>query len=118
MLKRAVGEQSTWPYVAFQVLLVVLITFLWLSDILPATIEGTTSQSIVEAGLPVNVIYFLDLGVIVLAFALSSYWLYKRRPWGYAFTVVLLVKIAALGGAVLAMAYFMINDGKRFPSLR
>lgn len=114
-LKHAVGEKSVWPYVAFQVLLVVLITFLWLSEILPATMGGTIPQSIAEAGLPVNVIYSLDLGIIVPAFALSAYWLHDRRPWGYAFTIVLLVKVATLGGAVLAMAYFMIRDGQTVP---
>ncbi|MFB6165687.1 MAG: hypothetical protein ABEJ31_11065 [Haloarculaceae archaeon] len=114
-LKRAVGEQSVWPYVSFQALVVVLVAFLWLSDILPATLEGTTPQSIVAAGLPVNVIYSLDLGIVVPAFALSAYWLSRRRPWGYAFTAVLLVKIVTLGGAVLAMVYFVIRDGQAVP---
>lgn len=114
-LKRAVGETSTRSYVAFQLLLVVLITLLWLSEILPATLAGTTPSSIAEAGLPTSVIYSFDLGIVVPAFALSAYWLRKRRPWGYAFTAVLLVKVATLGGAVLAMAFFMVRDGQAVP---
>lgn len=114
-LKESVGDTSVRSYIAFQLLLVVLIPLLWLSEILPAIITGTTPASITEAGLPTSVIYSLDLGVIVPAFALSAYWLWKRRAWGYAFTAVLLVKIATLGGAVLAMAVFMMLDGQPVP---
>lgn len=115
VLKRTVGDGSVRWYVAFQALLVVLIGFLWLSEILPATLAGTTPSSITEAGLPTSVIYSLDLGIILPAFALSAYLLWKRHPWGYAFTAVLLVKIATLGGAVLAMAWFMVRDGQPVP---
>lgn len=71
--------------------------------------------SIAEAELPTSVIYSLDLGIIVPAFLLTAYWLWERKPWGYAFTAVLLVKIATLGGAVLAMAAYMIRDGQAVP---
>ena len=114
-LKRAVGDASTRSYVAFQVLLAALVPLLWLSEILPATLAGTTPASIAEAGIPTSVIYSLDLGVVVPGFALSAYWLRKGRPWGYAFTAVLLVKVATLGGAVLAMAFFLIRDGQGAP---
>ncbi|WP_225336522.1 hypothetical protein [Halomicrobium urmianum] len=114
-LKRAVGDTSVGVYVAFQVLLALLVSLLWLSEILPATLSGTTPPSVAEAGLPTSVIFSLDLGVIVPAFVLSAQLLRKRRPWGYAFTAVLLVKIATLGGAVLAMAWFMVRDGQSVP---
>lgn len=115
-LKRAVGDEPVRPYVAFQLLLGVLITLLWLSEVLPATLAGTAPPSVAEAGLPTSVIYSLDLGVVVPAFVLSAYWLRRRRAWGYAFTAVLLVKVATLGGAVLAMAFFMVRDGQPVPT--
>lgn len=115
ILKRDLGEASVRPYVGFQLLLAVLVSLLWLSEVLPATLAGTTPASIAEPGLPTSVIYSLDLGVIVPAFALTAYWLWNRRPWGYAFTAVLLVKIATLGGAVLAMSVYMIRDGQAVP---
>nr|WP_245547755.1 hypothetical protein [Halovivax ruber] len=106
---------SVRPYVAFQLLLALLVALLWLSEILSATLAGTTPASIAEPGLPTSVIYSLDLGVVIPAFALSAYLLRNRRPLGYAFTAVLLVKIATLGGAVLAMIVFMIRDGQTVP---
>ena len=83
--------------------------------IIPAILARTTPPSITKAGLPVNVIYSLDLGIILPAFALSAYWLWKRRAWGYAFTSVLLTKIVTLGGAVLAMIVYLIQSGNPVP---
>lgn len=114
-LKRDVGGSSVRPYVAFQLVLVVLVGALGPSEILPATLAGTTPASIAEPALPTSVIYSLDLGVIVPALALSAYRLWQRRPWGYAFTAVLPVKTATLGGAVLPMVGFMILDGQTVP---
>ncbi len=114
-LKRDLSGTSVRPYVAFQLSLAVLVSLLWLSEILPATLAGTTPPAIAEAGLPTAVIYSLDLGIIVPGFALTASWLRNRRAWGYAFTAVLLVKIATLGGAVLAMIVFMILDGQVVP---
>jgi len=114
-LKRDHGEASVRPYVSFQLLLAVLVALLWLSEILPATLAGTTPASIAEPSLPTSVIYSLDLGVVVPAFVLTAHWLRKHRPWGYAFTAVLLVKIATLGGAVLMMVVYMIRDGQAVP---
>ncbi|WP_340102051.1 hypothetical protein [Salinibaculum salinum] len=114
-LKSELGEMSVRPYVVFQLLLAVLVSLLWLSEILPATLTGTTPASITDPGLPTSVIYSLDLGVIIPAFALTAYWLWNHRPWGYAFTAVLLVKIATLGGAVLTMVVYMIRDGQSVP---
>ncbi|WP_126664442.1 hypothetical protein [Haloterrigena salifodinae] len=114
-LKRSVRQRSVRMYVVFHLLLAVLIAFLWLSELLPAIRSGTIPPSIAEAGLPTSVIYALDLGIIVPAFVLTAYWLRADRPYGYAFTAVLLVKIATLGGAVLTMAVFMIRDGQAVP---
>lgn len=99
----------------FHLLLAALIAALWLSEILPAIRSRTVPPSISEAGLPTSVIYAFDLGIIVPAFILTAYWLRTGQPYGYAFTAVLLVKIATLGGAVLAMAFFMIRDGQAVP---
>lgn len=114
-LQRDVRDLPVRSYVAFQFVLAVLVSLLWLSEILPATLAGTTPPSIADPGLPTSVIYSLDLGVIVPAVVLTSYWLWQRNAWGYAFTAVLLVKIATLGGAVLSMVVFMLRDGQAVP---
>ncbi|WP_114578707.1 hypothetical protein [Saliphagus sp. LR7] len=114
-LKRTIGETHRQAYIGFHLLLAILTAVLWISEILPAIGSGTVPPSIADAGLPTSVIYSFDLGIIIPAFVLTAYWLWKRRPYGYAFTAVLLVKVATLGGAVLAMALFMIRDGQAVP---
>ena len=99
-------------YVAFQLLVALMVVVLWLADIFPATLAGTAPESITAANLPTNVIYSLDLGVLVPAYVISAYWLGKRRAWGYVFTGVVLAKIATLGLAVLSMVVVMIADGQ------
>jgi len=111
-LKASFGDRSVRSYVAFQVLVAVLVAVLWLSEDVPASLSGTVPPSIRGTGLPVNVIHSLDLGVVVPAFLLSAYWLWRGRAWGYAFTGVLLVKGTTLGLAVLAMIVFMLRDGQ------
>ncbi|ELZ24488.1 hypothetical protein C477_00965 [Haloterrigena salina JCM 13891] len=115
-VKRTAGDLSVRPFVAFQVLLAVLVAFLWLAEVLPAALAGTVPPSVAEASLPTSVIYSLDLGIILPAFLLSAYWLRERRAWGYAFTGVLLVKAATLGLAVLTMAVFMLRSGDAVPA--
>lgn len=110
-LKRAVGDHPVRAYVAFQLLVAFLVGAMWLSEVVPATLSGDVPPSAAEAGLPVSAIHSLDLGVVVPAFALSAYWLWKRRAWGYVFTGVLLVKGTTLGLAVLAMIVLMVRDG-------
>lgn len=59
--------------------------------------------------------YVLDLGVVVPALIITADLLRRDRAWGYVFTDVLLVKVATLGDAVLAMAFFMVRDGAAVP---
>ncbi|MFD1563060.1 hypothetical protein ACFR99_05815 [Haloarchaeobius amylolyticus] len=115
-LKRTLGRMRVRSFVAFQLVVAVLVAFAWLSEILPAIAGGTTPPSITAAGLPTSVIYSLDLGIVVPALVCSASWLRQRRPWGYAFTAVLLVKLATLGGAVMAMAVVSILEGQSVPA--
>lgn len=114
-LKEAVGDHAVWPYVAFEVLLAILVGALWLSEVVPASLAGTAPPSAAEAGLTVNPIHSLDLGVILPAFLLTAYWLSRGKRWGYAFTAVLLAKAATLGLAILAMVLTMTLGGQTVP---
>lgn len=114
-LAATVEDLDVRPYVAFEVLLALLVGVLWLAEIVPAMLAGTVPPSAADAGLPVNVIQSLDLGVILPAFLLTAHWLRRRRAWGYAFTVVLLAKAATLGGAILAMVLTMSLAGQPAP---
>lgn len=114
-LTAAFEDRRVWPFVAFEVLLAVLVGALWLSEIVPALLTASTPPSVAETNIPVNVIHSFDLGIILPAFLLTAYWLWNRNPWGVAFTAVLLVKAATLGLAILSMVVVMSWSGKPVP---
>jgi len=115
-VKAAFDGRPLRAVVAFEVLVVALVGGAWLAEIVPATLAGTTPASVTAADVPVNVVHSLDLGVVLPAFAVAAYWLYHGRAWGYALAVVLLAKVATLGGAVLSMAVVMAVDGDPAPT--
>ncbi len=114
-LRRAVGDTSVRAAVAYQVIVALLVGALWLADVVPASLSGTTPAAIEGIGLVTPVIQSLDLAVFLPAFVLSAYWLWQGRAWGYAITAVLLVKGTTLGLAVLAMVGVMLADGQAVP---
>lgn len=115
LLERSMSAHPVRGYVLFQGLVGLLVGLMWLAEVGPASLAGTRPPSIAATDLPVPVIQSMDLGVVVPAFALSAYLLSRGRPWGYAFTGVLLVKGTTLGLAVLAMIGFMLADGQAVP---
>lgn len=64
---------------------------LWLADIVPAIVSGTSPGVIREFGPLGLVTYMVDLGIVVPAYAITAYGLWNGRVWAYATTGVLLV---------------------------
>ena len=89
-----------------------LVALLWLAEIVPATLAGTAPPSVAAVGLPANVVHVLDLGVLLPAMLVAARWLVAGRPWGYLLPGVLLVKVGAIGLAVLGMLAWMAVGGE------
>jgi hypothetical protein len=73
-----------------------MFTALWLGEIVPATIDGTTPEALRRAGLLTNPVHVLDLGVLLPAAVVAGVLLRRRRPWGYC-----------LAGTVLGCMVFL-----------
>ncbi|ELZ32407.1 hypothetical protein C474_06277 [Halogeometricum pallidum JCM 14848] len=71
---------------------------LWLSDVVPPLLDGTTPSLIDESGQQAMATHVIDLGVVVPSILLSATWLYQGRTWGYVFAGIELV----LGGTLAA----------------
>ena len=96
----------SWPrrsVVAFLGAVVVAFLFLWLSDIVPALIEGAQPESLAESATPTNGVEVLDLSLLLPGAALIAYWVRKSEPRGYVFATGLITYIALLGIALVAM---------------
>lgn len=92
-----VGRLSRRIYAGFVLLVAVGLAFLWLSELVPATLTGTTPRLVEEIGPQAMVSHFIDLSVVVPALGLASLWLWQGRPWGYV-----LAGVGVVFGAVLA----------------
>ena len=84
-------------YAGFLLFVAAGLAFLWLSELVPATLTGTTPLLVEEVGPQAMVSHFVDLSVVVPALALSSLWLWQGRPWGYV-----LAGVGVVFGAILA----------------
>jgi hypothetical protein len=58
----------------------VLFAALWLKEVLPAVLRGSTPGSIGEAGLLVNPVHVLDLSLLLPAMLIAGITLWRRQP--------------------------------------
>ncbi|MDZ7702217.1 MAG: hypothetical protein U5J98_09240 [Halobacteriales archaeon] len=89
-----------------------LVALLWLSEAVPASLSGTKPPSVAAVGLPANVVHVLDLGLVIPAVFLTTWWLLRDRAWGYVLAGVLFVKLVSIGVAVLGMIAWMAASGQ------
>ena len=84
---------------------------LWLTEILPATIDGTLPTSLTEAGLRVNPVYVLDLSVLLPSLVVTGVLLRQGRSWGWVLAPVQLVALTLIAlGIEFAMVVLAARD--------
>jgi len=110
--KAAFGQRapvrSTWI-----VLVAVALMFYvqWLSEDLPAILEGKTPQSLIDAGLPTSPVHVLDMAVLLPAALVTGGLLSKRRAWAFCLAPVLLTGLVLLAVAIVTlMAVLEVRD--------
>jgi len=89
----------------FLLLAAVLFGFVWLSDIVPALIDGTAPVAAADVNLPTNPVHVLDLAFFLPAAAIVGGSLWQRRPLGYAAAPAMLVFLALTGLPILATVF-------------
>lgn len=74
-------------------------------------VTGTLPAIITLAGHPTNVVFALDLTLLIPWLVLGAFWLFKRQPWGYVVAGILNVK-GPLYTLVLAVnSILVVNAG-------
>jgi len=81
---------------------------LWLSDVVPPLLAGTTPLLVQEAGQQAMVTHVVDLGVVVPSIFLAAAWLFRERAWGYVFAGVVLVLGATLAAPIGIMTLVFV----------
>jgi len=91
----------------------VLFSLLWLSEIVPNLLAGSVPQTLKETNLWVNPVHVLDLGILLPAMVITSVLLWRRKALGYVLSVPLLVFAMTMGLGIIAM--FAISAARGLP---
>jgi len=66
-----------------------------LGTIAPAIITGVIPIHITQTGHPTGVVFATDLSLLIPAVLLSGIMLWRRKPWGYVLSAVVMIKSVA-----------------------
>ena len=91
------------------IIVAAFLTMAWLGLVVPPMFNGTPPSGLESA--ITMVIQALDLGVIVPTSIITATLLLKRRPWGYALSSVVLLKILTMGAALISMIVVQMLAG-------
>ena len=81
----------------------VVFALVWLSQIIPALLNGTAPADVDAAGLMTNPAHVLDLALVLPAMFAGGWLLWHERPLGYAVVPVLFGFLVLMGAAAGAM---------------
>jgi len=101
-----------FPRRAIAVYFTIVAAFLalaWLGLVGPASLAGKPPAGLESA--ITMVIQALDLGVIVPTSIITAILLWRRRPWGYTLSTVVLLKILTMGTALISMMIVQVLSG-------
>jgi len=93
------------------IIMAVLFYFLWLLEILPATIKNTTPKSVADAGLFTNGVQVIDLAVILPAIFMTGVFLLKRMSFGFILAPIILTFIVLMDITIGILSVVMITKG-------
>ena len=95
----------------YLVVVAIALCALWLPPIAKYLLSGTLPELIIKAETPTNVIYGLDLGIIVPICIVGAVGMVKRRGFGYVLAGFVLGKATTMGLALLSMTWFAFLAG-------
>lgn len=85
----------------FLIITAILFSLLWLSEDVPALLNGNTPQSVLDMALPTNPVHILDLGFFLPAVVATSVLLLKRKPLAYTLAPSFIVFLVLTGVPIL-----------------
>ncbi len=89
----------------FLIVTAALFALLWLSDIVPALVDGAAPTAATDVNLPTNPVHVLDLAFFLPAVVIVGGSLWQRRALGYAAAPAMLMFLAITGLPVLATVF-------------
>ena len=94
--------------------LLLIATFLgglWVLQSLAFVFTGQPPQSLVDSGHVTEIVFALDLALLVPGMIIGAAWLWRRRPWGYVVAGMMMVKATLYPIALIGMSVFAVSAG-------
>lgn len=88
----------------FMLLFAALLGIMWIVLSLSFIFTGEVHQSITQTGHPTAVVFATDLSLLLPSLVLSAILLWKRNPWGYVLSSIVLIKATAYGLVLIIMS--------------
>jgi hypothetical protein len=85
---------------------------LWLSEDVPAIIDGSAPDALSNSGLLTNPVHVLDLSLFLPACMLAGLLLRRGRVWGYYLAPVLLTAMASIGIGIVVLMVVLDARGE------
>jgi len=109
--RRFAGAKGERALAGLMIVAAIAFAGLWLSEIVPALAAGVPPPSARDAGLIVNPVHVLDLGLVIPAMLASGILLWRRRPIGFLAALPLATFMVTMGVAIAGMAMVMAARG-------
>ena len=89
----------------------ILFYFLWLSDIIPAIVSGTTPKILLDVGLPTNPVHVIDLAIFLPGIFITGILLLRNKKLGLILTPVMLVFFILMDITIGSLSVMMQQKG-------
>lgn len=99
----------------FMMFIAAFLGFKWIADSLNFVFTGKLPQAIIDFAHPTNIVFALDLSLIVPWMVLGSTWLWQRRPWGYVVGAIMTIKAATYGLVLITSTIYVALSGTYDP---
>jgi hypothetical protein len=96
----------------FLIVVAILFALLWLSEDVPALLNGVRPQSVIDMNLPTNPVHVLDLGFFLPAVLLSAVWLLRQVPLAYTLAPAFIVFLVLTGIPILLTPFVQVERGQ------
>ena len=100
-----------WGIGVFMLVTAALFYYLWLSEVIPALRSGGFPLSVEQNKLLTSPVHVLDLAFLLPSLVYAAVALWRRSPFGYLLTGVLLTFKLEMGVALVAMVWVMAHMG-------
>ena len=110
-VRESFHNRRYWGIGVFLLVTAAMFYFLWLGEIIPALRSGSVPAGVEQNGLLTSPVHVLDLGFLLPSLVYAAIALWRRSPFGYLLTGVLLTFELEMGIALVAMAGVMTNQG-------